>query len=113
MQHGQVFEPKTTGPAGSACSPPPPACDPASATAASTPAAHRPTDTSKRSTRRSSTNAGAPPSRAYLCPRYTGLLRELDTYVHFYNHDRVHHGRLTRGRIPADIDYGARKTEPR
>ena len=31
----------------------------------------------------------------------------------YYNHDRVHHGRLTRGRIPADIVYGARKMEPR
>ena len=45
----------------------------------------------------------------YLYPRYTGLRRELDTYLHFYNHDRVHHGRLTRGQIPADIVYGARK----
>jgi hypothetical protein len=26
-----------------------------------------------------------------------------------YNHDRVHHGRLTNGRIPADIVYGANK----
>ena len=30
-----------------------------------------------------------------------------------YNYDRVHHGRLTRGRIPADIIYGARKMETR
>jgi hypothetical protein len=30
-----------------------------------------------------------------------------------YNRDRVHHGRLTRGRIPADIVYGARKMEAR
>jgi transposase InsO family protein len=49
----------------------------------------------------------------YLYPRYTGLRRELDTYLHFYNHDRVHHGRLTHGRIPADIVYGAHKMEPR
>jgi len=49
----------------------------------------------------------------YLYPRYTGLRRELNTYLAFYNHDRVHHGRLTRGRIPADIVYGARKMEPR
>jgi transposase InsO family protein len=47
----------------------------------------------------------------YIYPRYTGLRRELDTYLRFYNHDRVHHGRLTRGRIPADIVYGARKME--
>jgi transposase InsO family protein len=49
----------------------------------------------------------------YLYPRYTGLRRELDTYLAFYNHDRVHHGRLTRGQIPADIVYGARKMERR
>ena len=45
----------------------------------------------------------------YLYPRYTGLRRELDTYLRFYNNDRVHHGRLTQGRIPADIVYRARK----
>jgi transposase InsO family protein len=49
----------------------------------------------------------------YIYPRYTGLRRELDTYLNFYNHDRVHHGRLTRGRIPADIVYGAHKMETR
>ena len=49
----------------------------------------------------------------YLYPRYTGLRRELDTYLRFYNTDRVHHGRLTRGRIPADIVYRARKMEAR
>jgi len=46
-------------------------------------------------------------------PRLTGLRRELDSYLHFYNYDRVHHGRLTRGRIPAEILYGARKMELR
>lgn len=45
----------------------------------------------------------------YLYPRYTAPKRELDTYPRFYNTDRVHHGRLTQGRIPADIIYGARK----
>jgi transposase InsO family protein len=49
----------------------------------------------------------------YLYPRLAGLRRELDTYLRYYNHDRVHHGRLTRGRIPADIVYGARKMEAR
>jgi hypothetical protein len=33
--------------------------------------------------------------------------------VRFYNHDRVHHGRLTRRQIPADLVYGARKIERR
>ena len=49
----------------------------------------------------------------YLYPRYTGLKRELDTYLSYYNTDRVHHGRLTQGRIPADIVYRARKMEAR
>jgi transposase InsO family protein len=49
----------------------------------------------------------------YLYPRYTGLKRELDTYLRFYNTDRAHHGRLTQGRIPADIVYRARKMEAR
>jgi len=49
----------------------------------------------------------------YIYPRYSGLKRELETYLRFYNTDRVHHGRLTAGRIPADIVYGARKMEVR
>jgi transposase InsO family protein len=49
----------------------------------------------------------------YLQPRMSGLKRELDTYLRFYNFDRVHHGRLTGGQIPADIVYGARKMEVR
>lgn len=49
----------------------------------------------------------------YLYPRFRGLRRELDRYLTFYNFDRVHHGRLTRGRIPADIVYAARKMEAR
>jgi transposase InsO family protein len=49
----------------------------------------------------------------YLHPRLAGLRRELDTYLRYYNHDRVHHGRLTQGRIPADIVYGAHKMEAR
>jgi transposase InsO family protein len=49
----------------------------------------------------------------FLYPRYTGLKRELAHYLTGYNFDRVHHGRLTQGRIPADIVYGARKMEAR
>jgi hypothetical protein len=33
-------------------------------------------------------------------------------YIDYYNTDRVHHGRLTCGRIPADIVYGVRKRRP-
>lgn len=46
-------------------------------------------------------------------PRLTSLRLELDAYLHFYNYDRVHSGRLTGGQIPADIVYGARKMEVR
>jgi transposase InsO family protein len=49
----------------------------------------------------------------YLQPRFTGLRRDLDTYLSYYNFERVHTGRLTRGRVPADIVYGARKMEAR
>jgi transposase InsO family protein len=49
----------------------------------------------------------------YLYPRSSGLKRELERYLVDYNLDRIHHGRLTNGRIPADIVYGARKMETR
>ena len=49
----------------------------------------------------------------YLFPSLSGLRRELRDYLDYYNHDRTHHGRLTRGQIPADIIYGARKMETR
>jgi transposase InsO family protein len=49
----------------------------------------------------------------YLHVRFTGLKRDLEQYMHAYNHDRPHHGRLTQGRIPADIVYGANKVKTR
>ena len=49
----------------------------------------------------------------YIQPRLTGLRRELEDYLRYYNCDRVHHGRLTHGQIPADLVYGARKMETR
>lgn len=45
--------------------------------------------------------------------RYTGLKRDLDTYLRYYNTDRTHHGRTTNGRIPADIVYGHHKMDAR
>ena len=39
--------------------------------------------------------------------------RDLTDYLHYYNTDRAHTGRITHGRIPADIVYGAHKMEPR
>lgn len=49
----------------------------------------------------------------YLHVRFTGLKRDLADYVDDYNFHRVHNGRLTRGRIPAEIVYGARKVKTR
>jgi transposase InsO family protein len=49
----------------------------------------------------------------YLHVRFTGLKRDLDQYIDDYNFHRVHNGRLTRGRIPAEIVYGARKVRTR
>ena len=45
-----------------------------------------------------------------LVPRMTGLQRDLDEHLGDYNFDRAHTGRLTQGRVPGDIVYGARKT---
>jgi transposase InsO family protein len=45
-----------------------------------------------------------------LAPRSTALERDLDEYLDYFNFDRAHNGRLTQGRIPADIVLGARKT---
>jgi len=47
-----------------------------------------------------------------LVPKITALQRDLDEYLVDYNFDRAHTGRLTRGRVPADIVLGARKTRP-
>ena len=49
----------------------------------------------------------------YLQVRYRGLQRDLEAYLDYYNHDRAHTGRTTRGRPPADLVYGARKMESR
>src|SRR3954462_13624548 len=45
--------------------------------------------------------------------RFSGLRRDLAHYLHDYNFDREHHGRITNGQRPADLVYGARKMEPR
>ena len=48
-----------------------------------------------------------------LVPRYTALRKDLERYLDYYNFDRAHTGRLTKGRIPGEIVYGARKLRPR
>jgi len=45
-----------------------------------------------------------------LVPKMTALAADLDDYLIQYNFDRAHSGRLTHGRVPADIVYGANKT---
>jgi transposase InsO family protein len=45
-----------------------------------------------------------------LAPKITALERDLEEYLAYYNADRAHTGRLTKGRVPADIVFGARKT---
>jgi transposase InsO family protein len=49
----------------------------------------------------------------FLQVRFTGLQRELASYLDYYNQQRAHTGRITAGRCPADLVYGARKMEPR
>ena len=39
----------------------------------------------------------------YLIPKYTGLRLDLDRYVDYYNTDRAHTGRWTRGRTPEAV----------
>ena len=48
-----------------------------------------------------------------LVPKIGGLVRDLAGYLDFYNLERVHTGRLTRGRTPYQALVGARKMRPR
>jgi transposase InsO family protein len=47
-----------------------------------------------------------------LVPKLTALERDLRQYLAYYNFDRAHTGRLTQGRVPGEIVYGARKVRP-
>jgi transposase InsO family protein len=49
----------------------------------------------------------------YLHLRFSGLQRDLAHYLNDYNHHREHHGRITAGRCPAQLVYGAHKMEPK
>jgi transposase InsO family protein len=49
----------------------------------------------------------------YMQVRFQGFRRDLADYLRYYNFERAHTGRLTRGNVPADIVYGARKMEAR
>ena len=48
-----------------------------------------------------------------LVPRLTGLERDLAAYLRFYNEERAHTGRLTKGRTPQEALVAARKMRPR
>jgi transposase InsO family protein len=48
-----------------------------------------------------------------LVPKLMGLERDLAGYLRFYNEERAHTGRLTRGRTPLQALLGARKMRPR
>ena len=39
----------------------------------------------------------------YLIPKYTGLRLDLERYLRYYNTDRAHTGRYTRGRVPEQV----------
>jgi transposase InsO family protein len=39
----------------------------------------------------------------YLIPKQTGLRLDLDRYARYYNTDRAHNGRLTKGRTPEQV----------
>ena len=41
------------------------------------------------------------------------LQRELASYLTYYNHQRAHTARITKGATPADLVHGARKMQPR
>ncbi len=77
------------------------------------PGARRPTATSNGCTARSSKNAGDPRSRAIsksASPACGATSRTTYTTTTTPAND---HGRITNGRYPADLVYGARKMEPR
>ena len=39
----------------------------------------------------------------YLIPKSTGLARDLEHYLAYYNTDRAHRGRWTKGRVPEEV----------
>jgi transposase InsO family protein len=44
-----------------------------------------------------------------LVPDFTSLRRDLARYLHYFNEQRAHIGRHTRGRTPWEVVYGSRK----
>lgn len=54
-----------------------------------------------------------PSSRALLGSRAMALERDLVQYLEYYNFDRARTGRLTKGHVPGEIVYRARKVRRR
>lgn len=48
-----------------------------------------------------------------LVPSFFGLREDLERYVRYFNFERTHLGRHTKGRTPAELVFGARKMKPR
>ena len=48
-----------------------------------------------------------------IVPTFFGLRDDLSRYVRYFNFERAHLGRHTKGRAPAELVYGARKMAPR
>lgn len=48
-----------------------------------------------------------------LVPTFFTLREDLADYVRYFNYERAHTGRHTKGRTPAELVYGARKMAPR
>jgi hypothetical protein len=48
----------------------------------------------------------------YLIPKYTGLRQDLNRYLRYYNEERAHGDRHTKGRTPAEV-IGKRKMGPK
>jgi len=65
--------------------------------------APRPTVASSAFSARSCRKCWRPAFARYLIPKLTGLRLDLDRYPHYYNSDRAHTGRLTKGRTPEEL----------
>jgi hypothetical protein len=101
--------PPTTAPSSAPERSAPPSKASAPASASSPPARPTATVASNASNSPSSRNAGDPRSRAHSYSKH-GTAQELADYLNEHNYDRAHTGRLTQGRVPADIVSGARES---
>ncbi|TMD17717.1 MAG: hypothetical protein E6I00_07075 [Chloroflexi bacterium] len=56
----------------------------------------------KLSDRHTASKAGPVNLRPYLTPKYVGMRRDLERFLHDYSFDRAHNGIRTLGRTPAE-----------